>query len=81
MASDWARDLILTSLVPQVPHRVDRVHPAAADPVDGHYHQSISGGQFGVESRQPARLLVPVPPEMPTSRWMLASGTPSCWSW
>ena len=35
---------------PQVPHRVDRVHPAAADPVDGHYHQGIAGGQLGVES-------------------------------
>ena len=30
-----------------------------------------------LRARQPARLLVPVPPETPTSRKILASGTPS----
>ena len=33
--------------------------------------------RLALRARQPARLLVPVPPETPTSRWMLSSGTPS----
>ena len=36
--------------------------------IDGHYHQSIPETSLESRARQPARLLVPVPPEMPTSR-------------